>query len=81
MANSPGANKIDYNLKILWADDDRFMITAFSQMLGNIGCTNHSVVSGATAGEDAVKLIQSQHYDVVITDRRMPHVDGFSGMS
>ena len=58
-----------FNLRILWVDDDKFMITAFSHMLGALGCDDLCTISGKFAGQDAIELIRSQHFDVVITDR------------
>ena len=61
---------------MLWVDDDKFMITVFESLVGSL-TSSLRTVTGKSAGEQAVDLIRSEHYDVVITDRRMPGIDGF----
>ena len=56
-----------FNLKILWVDDDRFMITAFKTILGSLGCDSCEAVTGKEAGKTAIDMIRNQHFDVVIT--------------
>jgi CheY-like chemotaxis protein len=64
--------------RILWVDDDRFMMKAFANLLNSLGYSNFVLLTGDTAGQDAVNMLRSEQFDVVITDRRIPNVDGFA---
>ena len=63
--------------RVLWVDDDRFMMRVFAHFLKSLGYSDYVLLTGESAGEDAVNLIRKEHFDVVITDRRMPNIDGF----
>lgn len=58
--------------KILVVDDEQSLREVLSIMLKRAGYT----VTSATDGEDAVELLQKEIFDLVITDLRMPKVDG-----
>ncbi len=58
--------------KILVVDDEQSLCDVLSIMLKRAGY----VVTSATDGEDAVELLQKEIFDLVITDLRMPKVDG-----
>jgi two-component system response regulator PilR (NtrC family) len=58
--------------KILIADDEQSMRDFLSIMLKKEGYDVHVAENGA----DAVKLIQSEIFDLVITDVKMPQLDG-----
>jgi CheY-like chemotaxis protein len=64
--------------RILWVDDDRFMARAFAHLLNSLGYSNFVLVTGESAGQDAVNIVRTEPFDIIITDRRMPTVDGFS---
>ena len=64
-------------LRILFVDDDPIMLKSLSDTLGQDG---HSVVL-ADGGQRAIDtfraaLARGEHFDAVITDLGMPHVDG-----
>jgi len=58
--------------KILLVDDDKFIRDNFSERLKN----NKYEVSSAEDGEEAIDKIAADDFDVVITDIRMPKVNG-----
>jgi len=58
-------------MKILLVDDDKFIRDSFSERLRN----NKYEVSSAEDGEEAIEKIAAD-FDVVITDIRMPKVNG-----
>lgn len=58
--------------RILIVDDERFIVEAISQHL--IQCGYH-VMSYVDAAE-ALKAIQTEHFDLVLTDLRMPDISG-----
>ena len=64
--------------RILWVDDDSFMIKVFSTLMEKIGYRdNVSFVEGKQAGSQAIELIKNERYDIVLTDRKMPGNDGW----
>lgn len=58
--------------KILIVDDEQSMRDYLSIMLKKDGCDVHVADNGA----DAVRLIQAEIFDLVITDIKMPQLDG-----
>jgi len=62
----------DIMANILVVDDERKMRHLLSIMIGRKG---HSV-DQAGDGEEALNKVKSAHYDMVITDIKMPRVDG-----
>jgi len=59
-------------MKILLVDDDKFIRNNFSERLKN----NKYEVSSAADGGEAIDKIAADDFDVVITDVRMPKVNG-----
>ena len=57
---------------VLVVDDEGANRYSVSKTLQRVGY----VVSEAASGEEALDLIKGQHYDVVLTDIRMPGLDG-----
>jgi DNA-binding response OmpR family regulator len=58
---------------LLLADDEQLILHSFSREL-----TSESLeVTQAANGEQAVSLIKSGHFDIVVTDLVMPGLDGF----
>jgi CheY-like chemotaxis protein len=55
-------------LRILWADDQIDVIKSFSPILGVTG----SLIEFVDNGEDALKLITSDHFDLMLLDLAMP---------
>ena len=61
------------SLKIAVADDERDMRDYFQQILPLLG---HQVVAVAQTGRELVALCATTHPDLVITDIKMPDMDG-----
>jgi response regulator NasT len=61
------------SLKIAVADDERDMRDYLQQILPLLG---HQVVAVAQTGRELVELCASAHPDLVITDIKMPDMDG-----
>ncbi|MGZ9066935.1 MAG: response regulator, partial [Burkholderiales bacterium] len=58
--------------KVLVVDDDPVVARSFDRVLSNKG---YAVIT-ASNGEEALRKIASEDYDVVYTDIRMPGMDG-----
>jgi response regulator NasT len=63
------------SLRIAVADDEPDMRDYFRKVLPRLG---HEVVSVARTGRELVEQCRLQHPDVVITDVRMPELDGIA---
>jgi response regulator NasT len=61
------------SLKIVVADDERDMRDYFQQILPLLG---HQVIGVAQTGRELVELCDTTHPDLVITDIKMPDMDG-----
>ncbi len=62
---------------ILVVDDEKLMRTYLADNIPRF--TGHFQVSGVAGdGLEAIELLRRQHFDVVITDIKMPEVDGLS---
>jgi DNA-binding NtrC family response regulator len=59
---------------ILVVDDDEFL----REVLGDIFRLQKCLVSEADSGDSALEKIKAQHFDVVLTDVRMPGGDGIT---
>lgn len=59
--------------RILVADDEEVIRETVSDALTKAGC----LVDTATDGREAVDLIKTGHYDLVVADIRMPHLNGY----
>jgi two-component system response regulator GlrR len=60
-------------LRILVADDDLGIVRSLSEILRSEGCK----VTTAQDGREALAKIESQVFDLVLTDVVMPHMDGY----
>lgn len=58
--------------KILLVDDEKVFTENITRLLNNRGYD----VTAVDRGEDALKLIEKEKYDVVILDLKMPGIDG-----
>ena len=61
-------------LKILIAEDDRELRQLFSHVLSRNGYT----VTGVSNGQEALDAMDTDFYDMVITDVMMPVMDGYT---
>ena len=62
--------------KILVVDDERIIREGCSRLLTKAG---HQVIS-AQNGQEALELLQQDHFDMVLLDIKMPEVDGMQVM-
>lgn len=60
-------------IKILVVDDDHNLLDLLDDTLTSIGYE----ATGAADGFEALKKLEQQQFDLVITDIRMPGMDGF----
>ena len=60
-------------LKILIAEDDRELRQLFSHVLTKNGYS----VKGVTNGKEALAAIDSDYFDLIISDIMMPELDGY----
>ena len=59
-------------LRILTVDDNELNRSVLKTMLEYLGYSTDLVSDGL----DAISAVQTQHYDVLLLDIRMPHIDG-----
>ena len=64
------------NEKILIVDDEKDILTFLDSMLTNEGFQ----VRSALRGDEAIEIFKSEPFDLVITDIRMPGMDGLEVM-
>jgi len=64
---------MNHSLRIAIADDEADMRDYFQMMLPGLG---HTVVSAAKTGKELVEQCRKQKPDLVITDIKMPDMDG-----
>lgn len=62
----------DIQAKILLIDDSRNGLLVRTALLEDMGCR----VEIASNGEEGLKIFQSERFDVVVTDYRMPGMNG-----
>ncbi len=58
---------------ILLVDDEKFILSSLSRELAS----DDRQVTVAASGEKAIATINQTHFDLVITDLRLPGLDGF----
>ena len=64
-------NKLKH-MKLLLVDDDEFVRDSLGLMFESRGCSLRVVESA----EEAITILDEQSYDIVITDYRLPGMDG-----
>lgn len=74
MNNAQQLKKIGENLCILYVEDNHFLREAFQVYLEKF----FKRVDVSENGVDALGLYKNNYYDIVITDIRMPEMDGLS---
>ncbi len=75
--SSPSDDAGDVPIRVLIVDDDEGHAQAVAESLAPIGCDS----AIATSGQRGVQLIESEMFDVVVTDMRMDDVDGLAILS
>lgn len=75
----PGELNLDYfeveNLNVLVVDDSKLAQKNICNVIKQMG-VNQSNITTATNGKEAIELLESTEYDLVITDLNMPVMDG-----
>jgi len=61
------------NLRVAIADDEPDMRDYLERLLPRLG---HQVVASATCGSELIEHVSDSHPDLIITDVRMPGMDG-----
>ncbi len=76
MSPSPDNRETDENgkLRVLVVDDEPTLRLGFAYALSN----RHTVVETASNGRTALERINSERFDIMILDLRMPEIDGTS---
>jgi len=64
------------NIKILVVDDEPIVIRSTKRILGAEGYD----VEGASGGREAILMMEQKNYNLVLTDLKMPEVDGITLM-
>ena len=66
-------SKIDYSEElILLVDDDPFLRETLEKLLEVVGIPSHS----ASNGDEALKMLAENEYTIILTDMKMPGIDG-----
>lgn len=60
--------------KILFVDDDPNVLSGLRRLLRS--CRNKWQMQFANSGNDALKIMESDTHDVIVSDMKMPEVDG-----
>ncbi len=61
-----------YNARILVVDDEKVALNNLEHIMKKEGYN----VTGTQSGQNALKLLYEEHFDVVLTDLKMEKVDG-----
>jgi len=75
--DAPDTDPIVDGKRVLVADDQDFIRETIGDVLMRYG----AVVDRAADGKEAVALIESRNYDLVVSDIRMPHKNGYEVFS
>ncbi|MFO7802572.1 MAG: response regulator [Desulfovermiculus sp.] len=71
-AGTPSEPSVQTNLNILLAEDDRLTRKAMTHFLEKAGYS----VTGAETGSEVVRILESNHFDIILMDVQMPEMDG-----
>jgi len=61
------------DISVLLVDDSAFSLKYISRTLSNIGIEN---ISLANNGQEAIDILESSSFDIILTDYNMPVIDG-----
>ena len=64
-------------IQVLWVDDEINLLKPHIQFLEEKGYT----VSPCTNGPDALELVKTKFFDIVLLDENMPGMDGLEVLS
>ncbi len=65
-------SEISRELKILYVEDDNFIMESMKTLLGDI----FSHVQTASDGAEALKKLENENFDILLTDALMPKMGG-----
>ena len=65
------------NKRILIVDDEEMIIEILVEMINSNSFLNKPIIDTASDGQKALPLIESNKYDLIITDFMMPNLNGF----
>lgn len=63
-----------HDLKILLVEDDSMLQAVLKETLEGFGCT----VDCTSNGREAIDILKAKEFDVIISDIKMPKMDGIS---
>jgi two-component system chemotaxis response regulator CheY len=63
----------DINMRVLVVDDMQAMIKVVIKILNSLGINN---ISTANDGKEALELLDSSSFDLIISDWNMPNING-----
>jgi HD-like signal output (HDOD) protein/ActR/RegA family two-component response regulator len=72
-------NKPNEKMQILFVDDEEKLLQGFKRMLRNM--RHEWDMSFAVGGKNALELMAKNRFDLVVTDMRMPEMDGVQLLS
>lgn len=65
--------RMNYNLKVLVAEDNQINQMVTTKMLEKLGCKSEIAVNGKVA----IEMLKNGSYDILFMDCQMPEMDGF----
>lgn len=71
-ADSPGNETSSEKFSILFLDDEKAIVNSLYRLFRPEGYKLHR----ANRGEDALAILEAEHIDLIISDMRMPEMDG-----
>ena len=63
--------------RVLVVDDEALFLRSFVERLADVGAHERFVVRAASNGHDALAILDAEPVDVLVTDLKMPGMDGF----
>ena len=73
--SAPGARNTGNSVRVLYVDDEPSLCRAFARMF--LGDGDYSVTT-LTSSVEAAELLDTERFDVIVSDLRMPAMDGIA---
>lgn len=67
-------NPTEQQPQVLIVDDESLVCWSLERALNKIGCR----IISAPTGEAAIQAISTERFDLIVTDMKLPHLDGFA---